>query len=179
MRNRLCALASASGGYGFTCGVEWLAPERLNVHGSRGLAWGNGDNLVDELSRLTQLLASHPCFFDGAGITRAQPRRVIRRFWFCGAIPAEGLDTVLAFVNTDVQASHTVSIKATDYDSLGASPVDLLSQKLPGVALKKGAAVFTLEAGAAFAVFAARPKLEGGFWVGTITVALEPRPPGP
>ncbi len=66
MRNRLCALASSSGGYGFTCGVEWLAPERLNVHSSRGLAWGNKNNLVDELAQLNRLLASHPCFFDGA-----------------------------------------------------------------------------------------------------------------
>ena len=41
LRNRLCALASVSGGFGFTCGVEWLAPERVNVHSSRGLAWGN------------------------------------------------------------------------------------------------------------------------------------------
>jgi len=39
LRNRLCALTSASGGFGFTCGVEWLAPERVNVHSSRGLAW--------------------------------------------------------------------------------------------------------------------------------------------
>ncbi len=32
LRNRLCALASVNGGYGFTCGVEWLATEQINVH---------------------------------------------------------------------------------------------------------------------------------------------------
>src|SRR6185503_14099783 len=32
LRNRLCALTSVSGGFGFTCGVEWLAAERINVH---------------------------------------------------------------------------------------------------------------------------------------------------
>ena len=45
LRNRLCALASVSGGFGFTCGVEWLAPEKINVHSSRGLSWGAPDNL--------------------------------------------------------------------------------------------------------------------------------------
>ena len=41
LRNRLCALTSVSGGFGFTCGVEWLATEKIHVHGSTGLAWGN------------------------------------------------------------------------------------------------------------------------------------------
>jgi len=158
MRNRLCALASSSGGFGFTCGVEWLAPERLNVHGSRGLAWGNKDNLVEELARLNRLLVSHPCFFDGAKLKRLSPDDspvlVLRRD------SSEGLDTVLVFVNTDVGASHPVSIKTSDCDSLGQSPVDLLFQKLPVVARKKDAAVFTLEAGASFCL-SASPKPAG------------------
>src|SRR5208282_5338471 len=29
LRNRLCALTSPSGGFGFTCGVEWLAAEKI------------------------------------------------------------------------------------------------------------------------------------------------------
>ena len=39
LRNRLCALTSPSGGFGFTCGVEWLATEKIRVHGSTGLNW--------------------------------------------------------------------------------------------------------------------------------------------
>src|SRR5581483_4373793 len=69
LRNRLCALASFSGGFGFTCGVEWLAPERINVHSSRGLAWGSPENIIPELARLNSLLANHPCFFDQAKLT--------------------------------------------------------------------------------------------------------------
>ena len=46
MRNRLCALAGASGAFGFTGGVEWLAAEKINVHSCRGMSWGNPDNLV-------------------------------------------------------------------------------------------------------------------------------------
>ena len=38
MRNQLCALTSVSGAYGFTCGVEWLAREKINVHQSGGLS---------------------------------------------------------------------------------------------------------------------------------------------
>ena len=40
LRNRLCALTSASGGFGFTCGVEWLAAERILVHGCTGIELG-------------------------------------------------------------------------------------------------------------------------------------------
>ncbi|HUD48808.1 MAG TPA: amylo-alpha-1,6-glucosidase [Candidatus Baltobacteraceae bacterium] len=161
MRNRLCALASASGGYGFTCGVEWLAPERLNVHGSRGLAWGNPKNLVDELARLNRLLASHPCFFDGAKITRLSPEDsailVLRRD------SAEGLDTVLVLVNSDARGSDSVSIKTSDFDCLGSSPVDLLTQKLPVADREKDETVLTLEAGDSFCLArSAKPVGLGG-----------------
>ena len=40
LRNRLCALTSTSGGFGFTGGVEWLAAEKIKVHGCTGLALG-------------------------------------------------------------------------------------------------------------------------------------------
>jgi predicted glycogen debranching enzyme len=147
MRNRLCALASYSGAFGFTCGVEWLAAERLNVHSSRGLAWGSRDNLVPELSRLNRLLASHPCFFDGAKLTRLSPEdsavHVLRRD------SADGLDTVLVLVNTDPLAGHSVKIKTKDYDALGKTPVDLLGQELPPVDDFKDERGFTLKGGAA------------------------------
>ena len=78
LRNRLCALTSVSGGFGFTCGVEWLAAEKINVHSSRGLSWGNPDNLLAELAQLNRLLAAHPCFFDGALLTRLSAGRFAR-----------------------------------------------------------------------------------------------------
>ncbi|MBL69823.1 MAG: amylo-alpha-1,6-glucosidase [Verrucomicrobiales bacterium] len=70
LRNRLCALASVNGGFGFTNGVEWLAEERINVHSARGLNWSASENIVGELARLNELLAVHPCFFDGAKLER-------------------------------------------------------------------------------------------------------------
>ncbi|MFO1502131.1 MAG: hypothetical protein U1G07_27785 [Verrucomicrobiota bacterium] len=50
-RNQLCGLTSVSGAFGFTCGVEWLATDKINVHLRRHLNWGSRDNLVTELLR--------------------------------------------------------------------------------------------------------------------------------
>ncbi len=62
LRNRLCALTSPSGGFGFTCGVEWLAAEKIRVHGNTGLNWDSADNIVSELAQLNQIISDHPCF---------------------------------------------------------------------------------------------------------------------
>jgi starch synthase (maltosyl-transferring) len=63
MRTALCALLSSQGGFGFANGVEWLATEKIDVHGSPSLNWGAADNLVDHLRRLNALLVAHPAFF--------------------------------------------------------------------------------------------------------------------
>jgi predicted glycogen debranching enzyme len=148
LRNRLCALASMCGGFGFTCGVEWLAAEKFNVHSSRGLAWGAGENIVPELGRLNRLLDSHPCFFDGAKVTRLSgqdsPVCVLRR------TSAEGLDSVLVLVNTDVKESHAVPLNFADYEAMNRPEIDLLGQKPPQRELTRREITFKLEAGAAF-----------------------------
>jgi glycosidase len=106
LRNRLCALASVSGAYGFTCGAEWLADERINVHASRGLSWNNPDNLVPELARLNRLLANHPCFFDGAALTRLSPAdSSVYALW---RVSAQGADAVLVLANTDAERAQNV-----------------------------------------------------------------------
>ncbi|WP_035239140.1 amylo-alpha-1,6-glucosidase [Desulfobacter vibrioformis] len=66
MRTGLCALFSICGGFGFTNGVEWFAREKINVHNSPGLNWGNPDNQVDYITRLHLLLREHPAFFSRA-----------------------------------------------------------------------------------------------------------------
>jgi predicted glycogen debranching enzyme len=108
LRNRLCALTSVSGGFGFTCGVEWLAPEQINVHDSTGLAWDSAENLVPELARLNALLADHPAFFDGAKLTRLSPAEspvyALRRE------SAEGKDVVLVLVNTAVDSPNSLTL---------------------------------------------------------------------
>ncbi|MDB6110575.1 MAG: glgE2 [Pedosphaera sp.] len=151
LRNRLCALASVSGGYGFTCGVEWLAPERVNVHSSRGLAWGNADNLVPELAHLNRLLADHPCFFDGAKLTRLSapesPVYVLRRD------SEEGKDSLLVMVNTDVERAQDFRFPGEALRDWGDFKFELLGQPLPkGKTAKAGAMQLTLEPGACYCV---------------------------
>ena len=127
LRNRLCALASVSGGYGFTSGVEWLASEKINVHSSRGLAWGNPENIIPELTELNKLLTAHPCFLDGAKITRLSaddsPVCALSR------VSAEGLDRLLVLVNTDVEKAHPFIMSQKGYRELGEPGWDLLTHQ--------------------------------------------------
>jgi len=166
LRNRLCALTSVAGGYGFTCGVEWLATERVNVHSSRGLSWRNPDNLVPELARLNHLLSEHPCFFDGASLTTltppASPVFGLRR------LSAEGLDAVLVLVNTNPEGPETCELQGSEVFRLSVASVqdspgelvDLLGQTPPVRAvLPNGRVRFTLPAGSAFCLSArAEPR---------------------
>jgi predicted glycogen debranching enzyme len=158
LRNRLCALGGACGGFAFTCGVEWLAPENVNVHSSRGLAWGAADNLIPELAHLNRLLAAHPCFFDGAQVARLSaddsPITVLRR------ISAEGVDAVLVLVNNDTQATQSVALDLSDYQAINRPRIDLLGQKAPHVEAEGRKIVFTLEPGAAYCL-AATPAPAG------------------
>lgn len=135
-RNRLCALTSIGGGFGFTCGVEWGATEQINVHSSRGLAWGDPENLVSELGHLNALLKSHPCFFDGARITRLSPDGsqvlALRRD------SAEGLDTVLVLVNTDPTLEQTLRLPPRMWSEFCANAHDLLSPSPVPLRLETG-----------------------------------------
>ncbi|HVR35902.1 MAG TPA: amylo-alpha-1,6-glucosidase [Methylomirabilota bacterium] len=158
LRNRLCALASVNGAFGFTCGVEWLADEKINVHQSSGLAWDNPENIVPELARLNRLLEEHPCFFDGAELKRLSPPDspvyALRR------VSAEGRDCVLVLVNTDPLHAHSlrlarglIEMPDTPPDrSFTARPwPDLLGQSPPKTRRTKSDEIeFKFSAGAAF-----------------------------
>jgi predicted glycogen debranching enzyme len=111
LRNRVCALTSVGGGFGFTCGVEWLAAEKVNVHSSRGLSWGAEENIVPELARLNALLRDHPCFFDGAVLRRLNPPE--SPVFALHRVSADGTARVVAAVNTDLQNPHELVFDAT------------------------------------------------------------------
>lgn len=72
MRTSLCALFSVCGGFGFANGVEWFATQKINVHESSGLNWGNEINQVDHISRLNLILKTHPAFFSGTRLSLIQ-----------------------------------------------------------------------------------------------------------
>jgi len=148
LRNRLCALSSVRGGFGFTCGVEWLAPEKINVHSARGMAWGSADNVIPELKRLNELLASHPCFFDGAKLTRLSgPDSPV---YALGRASGEGIDSVLVLVNTDVDHDEAIEINAGAGSGIGELKFELLGQPLPKFSIKNSVATFKLGPGAAY-----------------------------
>jgi starch synthase (maltosyl-transferring) len=142
LRNQLCALASMSGGFGFTCGVEWLAPEKINVHSNRGMAWGNSDNIIPELAKLNHTLLDHPCFFDGAKLTRLSdiesPVYALRRD------SEEGKDSVLILINTDPDKPQSVLLEAQAVHQLGELRFELVDGPLPQAAEKDGKIEFTL-----------------------------------
>lgn len=146
LRNQLCALTSYSGGFGFTCGVEWLAPERVNVHSSRGLAWGAKDNIVPELAELNQLLREHPCFYDGAKLKRLS--EVDSVVYALDRESAEGLDHLLIIANLDDRNSHKTKIDRKTFEAIGRPLLDLLNDGAKiTVEETKTEVVFKVEAG--------------------------------
>jgi starch synthase (maltosyl-transferring) len=147
LRNRLCALTSPGGGFGFTCGVEWLASEKIRVHGNTGLNWDAAENIVPELARLNQLISDHPCFFDGAKLTRLSapdsPAYALLRE------SAEGKDAVLVLVNTDVEKENPVALSELNIQN-SKFKTDLLGQPLPEISGDKDQIIFNLPPGAVF-----------------------------
>ncbi|HWD93964.1 MAG TPA: amylo-alpha-1,6-glucosidase [Verrucomicrobiae bacterium] len=152
LRNSLCALTSASGGFGFTCGVEWLATEKILVHGSTGLAWNNPENLLPELAQLNRLLQGHPCFFDGAKLTRLSA--IDSPVYALLRESAEGKDFLLVLVNNDVERGQSISLERPGGPEGGAPrewKFDLLGQLLPEIKpTAAGGVDIKLPAGTAF-----------------------------
>ena len=106
-RTALCALLSMNGSFGYANGVEWMATEKIDVHGASGLRWGAEENLVGHLARLALILKEHPCFYEGATLTVLEsPSRetvVVRR-----EAPAAEKYLWVA-INTDCSHGATVS----------------------------------------------------------------------
>ena len=147
LRNRLCALTSPCGGFGFTCGVEWLAAEKIKVHGCTGLSWESSDNIVPELARLNELISNHPCFFDGAKLTRlSAPDAPI---YLLLRESEERTDSLLVIVNTDAVRETSLALTTGDFKMpIADFKFDLLGQALPEIAITKNSVTLTLKAGA-------------------------------
>lgn len=148
MRNRLCALASQSGAFGFTCGVEWLATEKVDVHQSRGLAWSSNANIIKELSALNRLISSHPCFQDGAKVERVSQDDS----WILALArhSSDGLDCGLAVVNLDTDSKRSIKVSRRLWESLGAPHIDLLGQAIPCIDIVEDAVQITMDGGSSY-----------------------------
>ncbi|MBQ9789134.1 MAG: glycogen debranching enzyme N-terminal domain-containing protein [Lentisphaeria bacterium] len=68
MRCAVNSLLSHAGAFGFANGVEFLAQEKIDVHGNSDLNWGNPQNIVKELGRLNSILHIHKCFLPNSAI---------------------------------------------------------------------------------------------------------------
>jgi predicted glycogen debranching enzyme len=147
LRNRLCALTSPFGGFGFTCGVEWLAAEKINVHGCTGLNWDSRDNIIPELAQLNELISNHPAFFDGAKLTRLSP--LDAPVYLLLRESAERKDSVLILVNTDAAKPNSLTLPLADLKLQTSNfKFDLLGQPLPEIAVTKTSITLTLKAAA-------------------------------
>ncbi|MFW5846100.1 MAG: amylo-alpha-1,6-glucosidase, partial [Planctomycetota bacterium] len=128
-RNRLCALCSVDGAYGFTAGVEWLAEEKILVHGNTSLNWDAPQHIIDELANVNRLLDDHPCFRDGAScrLHSLGNQRVVvleRR---------HGEHVVLVLANPDRGNRREVVLPPELASALGEAPQEITGQQSPGL----------------------------------------------
>ncbi|UCF92219.1 MAG: glycogen debranching enzyme N-terminal domain-containing protein [Desulfobacterales bacterium] len=131
MRTALSALCSHQGAFGFANGVEWLATEKINVHGAPSLNWGAASNQVDLIRRLNSLLTTHPAFHDQCELKMVQEDAgnylALRRHH----LPSGKKLLVLANLDDEnpVRASWTTAatqIESTDFrDLLGEAAVSI------------------------------------------------------
>jgi predicted glycogen debranching enzyme len=100
MRTALSALLSHQGAFGMANGVEWFASERIDVHGASALNWGAHENQIQELLRLTTLLATHPAFGSTSHLRMIQQGEGSFLALLRGLAPGEGA-SLLILVNLD------------------------------------------------------------------------------
>ena len=123
LRTGIAALMSVNGAFGIANGVEWLATEKIDVHGAASLNWGASPNLVDYISRLNKILRCSAAFGPDVELRVSESGRgggvgVIRR---CH----NNLDSVLVIANPDVEHSTWFEWEIQEFD-IGRTVVDLL-----------------------------------------------------
>ncbi|WP_457553259.1 amylo-alpha-1,6-glucosidase, partial [Desulfobacula sp.] len=125
MRTSLCALFSIGGGFGFVNGVEWFAPQKIDIHESNSLNWGAQDNQVDHISRLNLILKTHAAFWGQASLALIQKNRseclVLLRY------NEQQNKKLLILVNLDCENSNDASWSSKDADIKEILLVDLIT----------------------------------------------------
>ncbi|NLF92373.1 MAG: glycogen debranching protein [Oligosphaeraceae bacterium] len=125
-RVRLCALLAPAGAFGIANGAEWLAGEKIDVHGATSLNWGSAENLVECLQKLLALLHHHPAFSAKAKLV---PLRSLSGNAVSLLRQTSDLDdTVLVLCNPDVRESVTVFWHDLEFAPAGTDSLyDLVS----------------------------------------------------
>ncbi|MCL1856940.1 MAG: alpha-amylase family glycosyl hydrolase, partial [Kiritimatiellaeota bacterium] len=107
MRVALSALLSDGGAWGIANGVEWLATERINVHGNAPLNWDAKDNLCDDIATLNRLLVTHPAFGADADLRMIQTGDA-NTLAVLRTANTSTTANVLILVNLDTESPQTV-----------------------------------------------------------------------
>ncbi|MBF0100480.1 MAG: glycogen debranching enzyme N-terminal domain-containing protein [Desulfobacterales bacterium] len=145
MRTALCALFSHQGGFAFANGVEWFATEKIDVHRSPSLNWGNPDNQVDFIRRLNLILKHHPCFYHPTQIDfihqGAGNHLALRRHH----LPSD--TRLLILVNLDTTEQTRIIWDGQKQGFPGTDFVDLLTGKNITVSVEHGLDSITLNPG--------------------------------
>ncbi len=145
MRTAMCALFAQHGAFAFANGVEWLATEKIDVHGSPSLNWGAKPNLVDHLQRLHALLREHPVFGDQTDVSLVHEGKghhvVLRRLHR----PTGRM--VWVVVNLDDHRHCKAIWHSGPADPPGTKFVDLLEGKTFSVTRKQSSLMMELEPG--------------------------------
>ena len=149
LRVASAALLAPAGAFGMVNGVEWLATEKIDVHGAASLNWGAEHNLLPLLASVNRLLRSHPAF--NAGAVLECPHGILGE---TVALLRKGDgQSVLVLVNPDVSKPVTVSLPLASFNP-GEHPYDLLSGAMMQLRIFRGWMECELPPGAVFCVSA-------------------------
>ncbi len=125
MRTSVCALFSICGGFGFANGVEWFAATKIDVHESSPLDWDNPENQVAHITRLNQILSSHPAFFAHTRLS------LISRNQSQGLVMLRHNKTtdkrLLVLVNLDCEKNNEVFWRSQEAGLTHSTMTDLIS----------------------------------------------------
>ena len=124
LRNGLLALLSDTGTFGITCGVEWFADEKIDVHRMTSLKWGNKSNQVQFLKRINDLLKTHHVFH-----SKSKPRKIHTSQ--CNSIAylrdTEGSNDKLAVIANLSDENNSVYIDKKMFEPFYNDNTDLLT----------------------------------------------------
>ncbi|WP_300463876.1 amylo-alpha-1,6-glucosidase [Desulfobacula sp.] len=150
MRTSLCALFSVCGGFGFVNGVEWFATQKIDVHESNSLNWGNKTNQVDHIATLNRILTHHPTYFGQTRLSLIQQN------------PSECLvllrhneqqdKKLLVLINLDCETPNEASWPGADADMPGTVLYDLITGATVKIDSVDGYSVMRLSPGEALAL---------------------------
>jgi len=125
LRTAFTALCSHSGAFGITNGVEWLADEKVDVHGASSLNWGNSENLVEHIARINAILQAHPSFRPDTRL-RLIHKGTENTVAVLRSGPTDA-HALLVLANLDDEGEGTVAWDVSEFPYAGRPLIDLMT----------------------------------------------------